>query len=68
LPPRFQPPKPNVELDSRLATFQTSPHGTHRQYVSDVTVLLVVVRSEAPQTGQAAGGLMVCVSSGTDPE
>jgi hypothetical protein len=40
---------------ARLATFHTSPHETHRQYVSALTVLLVVVTSEAPQAGHLVG-------------
>jgi hypothetical protein len=40
---------------SRRLTFHTSPHVTHRQYVSAVTTVLVVVNSVERQTGHADG-------------
>jgi hypothetical protein len=40
---------------SRRATFHTSPHRLHRQYVSAFTTLLVVVTLAERQAGQHFG-------------
>jgi hypothetical protein len=42
-------------LASRRATFQTSPHVTHRQYASGVAALLVVVISDDRHEGHVVG-------------
>jgi hypothetical protein len=46
-------------LASRRATFQTSPHATHRQYASVVAALLVVVMSDDRHEGHAVGAAIV---------
>jgi hypothetical protein len=49
--------EPNLlyRLASRRATFQTSPHVTHRQYAFSVTALLVVVISDDRHEGHVVG-------------
>jgi hypothetical protein len=42
-------------LASRRATFQTSPHETHRQYASVVAALLVVMISDERHEGHVVG-------------
>lgn len=62
LPPRYgNPIGERVVPGARLPTFHTSPHETHRQYVSALTVLLVVVTGEAPQAGHLVGTPTVCL-------
>jgi hypothetical protein len=50
-------PKVEYRFSLRRPTFHTSPHVRHRQYVSVVTTVLVVVRSDERQAGQADGAV-----------
>jgi hypothetical protein len=53
----YQRRNPLRRPDSRRATFHTSPHRPHRQYVDASIVFAVVVRLFAAHAGQADGAL-----------